>query len=188
MRRTFGFDVLTCPRCGGRLGLVAVIEDTAIIGRILRHLGLPDEIPLPRPVRAPPRPWRPTSTIGPAISPSRDHAPTRTGTYTPEVCRRRPCQGHRLCRAPPGVILARQPRESPISSPALICAVSVPMRREGLIRPLMSPRHPANPSNRSRGAGGGHCASPRRFDVWRPFLHLPNQRRTPAPSCDRCPR
>ena len=26
MRRTFGFDVLACPRCGGRLRLVALIE------------------------------------------------------------------------------------------------------------------------------------------------------------------
>lgn len=26
MRRTFGFDVLACPRCGGRLRLVALID------------------------------------------------------------------------------------------------------------------------------------------------------------------
>jgi len=26
MRRTFGFDVLDCPRCGGRMRLVASIE------------------------------------------------------------------------------------------------------------------------------------------------------------------
>jgi uncharacterized protein YbaR (Trm112 family) len=26
MRRAFGFDVLACPRCGGRLRLVATIE------------------------------------------------------------------------------------------------------------------------------------------------------------------
>ena len=54
MRRTFGFDVLACPRCGGRLRLIALIEDAAVIGRILRHLGLPDTIPAPRPARAPP--------------------------------------------------------------------------------------------------------------------------------------
>jgi hypothetical protein len=56
MARTFGFDVLACPRCGGRLRLVALIEDSAIIGRILRHLGLPTEVPAPRPARAPPLP------------------------------------------------------------------------------------------------------------------------------------
>ena len=53
MARTFGFDVLTCPRCGGRLRLIALIEEAAVIGRILRHLGVPTEIPAPRPARAP---------------------------------------------------------------------------------------------------------------------------------------
>jgi len=54
MRRTFGFDVLACPRCGGRLRLIALIEDAAVIGRILQHLGLPDAVPPARPARAPP--------------------------------------------------------------------------------------------------------------------------------------
>jgi hypothetical protein len=54
MARTFGFDVLACPRCGGRLRLIALIEDTAVISRILRHLRVPTEIPAPRPARAPP--------------------------------------------------------------------------------------------------------------------------------------
>ena len=57
MRRTFGFDVLACPRCGGRLRLIALIEEAAVIQRILRHLGLPPEIPKPRPARAPPLPF-----------------------------------------------------------------------------------------------------------------------------------
>ena len=55
MQRTFGFDVLACPRCGGRLRLIALIEDAAVIGRILRHLGVPTEVPPPCPARAPPR-------------------------------------------------------------------------------------------------------------------------------------
>jgi len=54
MRRTFGFDVLACPRCGGRLRLVALIEQASVVQRILRHLGLPTEVPEPRPARAPP--------------------------------------------------------------------------------------------------------------------------------------
>lgn len=54
MRRTFGFDVLACPRCGGRLRLVALIEEAAVIDRILRHVGVPTEVPTPRPARAPP--------------------------------------------------------------------------------------------------------------------------------------
>ena len=56
MRRSFGFDVLACPRCGGRLRLVALIEETAVIARILRHLGLSVEIPDPCAARAPPLP------------------------------------------------------------------------------------------------------------------------------------
>ena len=56
MARTFGFDVLACPRCGGRLRLIALIEEADVITRILRHLGLPREIPAPRPARAPPFP------------------------------------------------------------------------------------------------------------------------------------
>ena len=54
MRRTFGFDVLACPHCGGRLRLIALIEQASVIERILRHLGLPTEIPVLRPARAPP--------------------------------------------------------------------------------------------------------------------------------------
>ncbi len=52
IRRT-GFDVLECPRCGGRLQLIAVIEDPAVIERNLRHLGLPTDIPEARPARPP---------------------------------------------------------------------------------------------------------------------------------------
>jgi hypothetical protein len=54
MRRSFGFEVLTCPRCGGRLRLIALIEEAAVVGRILRHLGLSTARPVPRPARAPP--------------------------------------------------------------------------------------------------------------------------------------
>jgi hypothetical protein len=56
MRRTFGLDVLACARCGGRLRLVALIDHASVVQRILRRLGLPTELPEPRPARAPPRP------------------------------------------------------------------------------------------------------------------------------------
>jgi hypothetical protein len=36
--------------------LIALIEEAAVIGRILRHLGVLTEIPAPRPARAPPLP------------------------------------------------------------------------------------------------------------------------------------
>ena len=54
MRRAFGFDVLACPRCGGRLRLIALLDESAVTRRILRHLGLPTEVPEARPARAPP--------------------------------------------------------------------------------------------------------------------------------------
>jgi len=57
MQRSFGFDVLACPRCAGRLKLVALIQDDAVIQRILWHLGLPDVVPEMRPSRAPPLPF-----------------------------------------------------------------------------------------------------------------------------------
>ena len=45
MRRSMGIDVLVCPRCGGRLRLIALIDDPAVIRQVLRHLGLPTEVP-----------------------------------------------------------------------------------------------------------------------------------------------
>ena len=59
MRRSLGLDVLGCPRCGGRLTLIALIENPAVIERVLRHLGLPHTIPEARPARAPPLPFGP---------------------------------------------------------------------------------------------------------------------------------
>jgi uncharacterized protein YbaR (Trm112 family) len=45
MQRSFGFDVLACPRCGGRLELVALIEDPSVIRRILGILACPPRYP-----------------------------------------------------------------------------------------------------------------------------------------------
>lgn len=45
MRRSLGLDVRACPRCGGRLTLIALIDDPAVIVRVLRHLGRPTDIP-----------------------------------------------------------------------------------------------------------------------------------------------
>jgi hypothetical protein len=59
MQRSFGFDVLACPRCGGRLHLIALIEKAQVIRRILTHLGLPTEVPAARPARPPPIPFEP---------------------------------------------------------------------------------------------------------------------------------
>ena len=54
MRRSDGLGVLACPRCGGRLRLVALIDERSVIERILGHLGFPTELPAMRPGRAPP--------------------------------------------------------------------------------------------------------------------------------------
>jgi hypothetical protein len=54
MRRAFEADVLACPRCGGRMILLATIEDAAVITRILTHLGLSLESGEPDPAHPPP--------------------------------------------------------------------------------------------------------------------------------------
>jgi hypothetical protein len=54
MRRGFGFDVLSCDRCGGKLRLLAVILERAVIRKILSHIGLPSEPLTPTAARAPP--------------------------------------------------------------------------------------------------------------------------------------
>ncbi len=52
MRRAFEVDVLACPRCGGRLRVIALIEASAPARRILTRLALPAAVPVP--ARAPP--------------------------------------------------------------------------------------------------------------------------------------
>jgi hypothetical protein len=56
MRRVFAVDVLACPGCNGRLRLVAVLDASVATARILQHLGLPTEVPMPAPARASPAP------------------------------------------------------------------------------------------------------------------------------------
>jgi len=57
LERTFAIDVLACPECGGRLRFIAAINDHAVIRKILGHLGLPTEAPIP--TAAPIRGWLP---------------------------------------------------------------------------------------------------------------------------------
>ena len=47
LKRVFEIDIELCPRCGGRLKIIAAIVDPQVIVQILTHLGLP--------ARAPPR-------------------------------------------------------------------------------------------------------------------------------------
>ena len=45
MNRGLNLDVETCPRCGGKMKLIALVQDDENIARYLRHLGLPTEVP-----------------------------------------------------------------------------------------------------------------------------------------------
>ena len=56
LRRVFEFDVLRCTNCGGRMRVIAFIEDGDVSKRILEHLGLPAQVPAALPARAPPTP------------------------------------------------------------------------------------------------------------------------------------
>ena len=46
-------DVLACAGCGGRLRLLATIEDPATVTKILAHLGLSTGLPALTPARLP---------------------------------------------------------------------------------------------------------------------------------------
>jgi hypothetical protein len=55
LRRSFGIDVLNCPRCGDRMKVIACVTKRGAIEAILRALGLPWEAPRPAPARPPPQ-------------------------------------------------------------------------------------------------------------------------------------
>jgi hypothetical protein len=38
LKRVFRIDIETCARCGGRLRIIAAIEESAVIAKILAHL------------------------------------------------------------------------------------------------------------------------------------------------------
>jgi hypothetical protein len=54
LTRQLGIDVETCPRCGGKMKVIALVRDPQGIARYLRHLGLPTEEPSMAPARGPP--------------------------------------------------------------------------------------------------------------------------------------
>jgi hypothetical protein len=45
LRRSFDVDVLECPKCRGRLRVLAVITEQEPVRRILAHIGVPTEAP-----------------------------------------------------------------------------------------------------------------------------------------------
>ena len=54
LSRTWGFDPLECPDCGGRLEIVTAIHDADSLERITHHYGLDTGIPELQAARAPP--------------------------------------------------------------------------------------------------------------------------------------
>ena len=54
LKRVFAIDIETCPKCGGKLRVIACIEDPDVIATILEHIRPRDEAQPPQP-RAPPR-------------------------------------------------------------------------------------------------------------------------------------
>ncbi len=55
LARIFGHQVLVCPHCQGRMNRVQLVEDPAVIRRVLTHLGLPTALPPVAPARDPPQ-------------------------------------------------------------------------------------------------------------------------------------
>ena len=54
LKRVFAIDIETCPKCGGKLRVIACIEDPDVIATILEHIRARDEAQPSQP-RAPPR-------------------------------------------------------------------------------------------------------------------------------------
>ena len=54
LARTFAVDVLACPRCQGRMKLLAMVKEPASIVRYLAAAGEPTEVPRRSPGRGPP--------------------------------------------------------------------------------------------------------------------------------------
>ena len=55
LARVFNIDVETCSKCGGRMKIIAAIEDPAVIRKILDHMGLDTKPPRIKPARGPPK-------------------------------------------------------------------------------------------------------------------------------------
>jgi hypothetical protein len=55
LRRSIGVDVLDCPRCHGRMRVLAFITHRPVIRKILFAMGLSSEIPVRAPPRDPPQ-------------------------------------------------------------------------------------------------------------------------------------
>lgn len=66
MKRTFKIDVLLCPKCGGRMSLIALIssDQQEVVRAILGSMG----VPMDPPMRAPPKPAQVLPEYGEPLS------------------------------------------------------------------------------------------------------------------------
>jgi hypothetical protein len=55
LARVFNIDVETCIKCGGKMKIIAAIEDPKVIRKILEHMGLSTKPPPLYPARGPPK-------------------------------------------------------------------------------------------------------------------------------------
>ena len=55
LKRVFMTDALTCPKCQGRIKILAAITKPEAIRKILDHLGIPSEAPRRPAARPPPK-------------------------------------------------------------------------------------------------------------------------------------
>lgn len=56
MKRAFGYEVLTCDRCGGQRKVISTLTQAAVVEKILECLGIEIVDCEPQPARAPPEP------------------------------------------------------------------------------------------------------------------------------------
>ena len=54
LKRVFEIDALTCPYCGGKRKLIALLTDGKVVRAILEHLGPPTAAPTLATARSPP--------------------------------------------------------------------------------------------------------------------------------------
>jgi hypothetical protein len=52
LKRVFNIDIETCPKCSGKVRIIASIEDPKVIKKILDHLKLPSQAPAPWPAKS----------------------------------------------------------------------------------------------------------------------------------------
>jgi len=66
LKRVFQFVVLCCPKCGGRMKIIATLTEPSAEAAFLRGIGVSSDAPRFTPARPPPRP----SSIPPSRSPA----------------------------------------------------------------------------------------------------------------------